>query len=57
MNPTLIVHKDEEENRKNVIPDYQKCIYTFHCKGNVLLVEPYRIPEFHRSQSECHLIR
>jgi hypothetical protein len=56
MNPALIVHKDEEKNRKNVIQDYQKCIYTFHCKGNVL-VEPSRIPEFYRSQFEYHLIR
>jgi hypothetical protein len=56
MNPAIIVHKGEGDNGKNVIQDYQKCIYTFQCKGNVL-VEPYRIPEFCRSQFEYHLIR
>jgi len=33
--PSTNCAQDEEENRKNVIQDYQKCIYTFHRKGNV----------------------
>jgi hypothetical protein len=56
MNPALIVHKDGEENRKNVIQGFKKFIYTFRCKGNVL-VEAYRISEFYRLQFEYHLLR
>jgi hypothetical protein len=41
--------------KKNVIENYQKCIFTFHCKGNVL-VEANGIPEFNRTQFEYHLV-
>jgi hypothetical protein len=48
MNPAIIVLKDEEENKENAIQDYQKYIYTFHCKGNVLVeavLQNSRVPQ------------
>jgi len=41
--------------KKSLIENYQKCIYTFHCKGNVL-AEANRIPEFYGTQFEYQLV-
>jgi len=48
MNPMPIMHKDGEHNKKkNAIKSYQKYIYKFHYKGNVL-AEPLKV--LNRSQ-------
>lgn len=52
MNPVPIMHKDGEQNKKiNAIKSYQKYMYKFCYKGNVL-AEPMKV--LHRSQFECH---
>jgi hypothetical protein len=47
MNPALMYIRMRRKIKKNVIQYYQKCIYTFHCKGNIPM-EACRDPEFHR---------